>query len=228
MRGLVGCLSGVFLVAFACNAMAGMADMGVTVKGGTLGVGGELTVGLSEMLNVRVGGNYFTYTFDNVADDREGVVTEIDELDLEVDLQSVSLLLDLHPWNTPFRITGGVIFHNNEFAVTTDYAQRVEVGDRVYTVDNIRGTLTFENEVAPYIGIGYGNVVSEDSRWHLALDIGIMFHGDPQVDLSATANDPLLQSVLDWDIEQEIVEAEADTEDFTMYPVVSVGLSYRF
>lgn len=201
---------------------------GVTLKAGTLGVGADVTIGLTEQLNVRVGGSYFSYTFRNLADDGKGEVSNVEDLDAKVDLQSASLLLDLHPWKSPFRITGGVIIHNNEFSATADTGQRVEIGDRVYTVSDTKGTVTFENEIAPYVGIGYGNAVRDDSRWHFALDIGVVFHGKPQVDLIATANDPFVQAFLDRDIERQIAESESDLKDFTMYPVFSVGISYRF
>jgi len=229
MRRLVGCCFAVGLLVVSVGVSRG--EVGLTLKAGTLGIGADLTVGLFEQLNVRIGGNYFTYTMEDFAsgemDDDEGI-NEIEEVDAELNLQSVALLVDLHPWKTPVRITGGVIFHNNEVAASDDTVQRVEVSGREYTVSDIRAAVTFENEVAPYIGIGYGNAVRDDSRWHFALDVGAMFHGEPQIDLSATASDPLLQALLDSDIEQEIAEAEVDMGDFTIYPVASVGLSYRF
>ena len=89
------------------------------------------------------------------------------------------------------------------------------------------GKITF-NTFSPYIGIGYGNAADTSGRWHFACDLGVMFQGSPKVEVNAVAANPLLQAALDADLDAEVDEMEDDFKDFTMYPVVSFGISYTF
>ena len=55
-----------------------------------------------------------------------------------------------------------------------------------------------------------------------------MLQGNPEITLVATASDPGLQAALNADLEKEIEELEDDLEGFSLYPVISIGLAYRF
>jgi hypothetical protein len=107
-----------------------------------------------------------------------------------------------------------------------------EIGGIPYPADQV-GTLrsgaTFE-DFAPYLGAGFDfNVFG---RVGLALDFGVLWQGEPIVDLTADgplATDPspagdLFRSSL----ETERQELESEVEDFKAYPVVSIGFNFNF
>jgi hypothetical protein len=55
-----------------------------------------------------------------------------------------------------------------------------------------------------------------------------MFQGEPKVAASATASDPALQPYVDQALANEVADIQDDASVFQFYPVISVGVSYRF
>ena len=198
--------------------------VGITAKAGTLGLGADLTLGLASKLNTRAGINALNYKFD-VGGDGEDADTE--EIQSEIDWQSIMAVLDWHPWEGGFRLSAGVVFNNNEVLLSADVNESIEIGDSEYTITDLAGKVTFD-DVVGYVGIGYGNAVGEDGHWHFAWDLGVMFQGAPEVTIEATASNPVIQNMLNADIERETDDWEEDLEVFDMYPVLSFGISYSF
>lgn len=212
--------------AVALGATSALAAVGATLKVGTLGVGADVTIGIQEKLNARVNLNYFSYgkSFTEEEDeDGSGGGT----IRPELNLQSMGALLDWHPWARGFRVSAGFYLNQNKLDLTAETNDTVDFNDQEYSVSDVGGKVDF-NSLAPYLGIGYGNAVQENGHWHFSFDIGALFSGSPQVDLWATASDPALQSQLDADIDGEVKEIEDDLGVFTIYPVVSLGVSYLF
>src|SRR4051812_313819 len=88
-------------------ALAGPArgEVAVTAKGGTLGGGVELTVGLSPQWNVRLGVNAYDYTDDH---------REVSGIfyDATAHLRTASALLDFHPGAGGFRLSAGAMYND--------------------------------------------------------------------------------------------------------------------
>ena len=203
---------------------AGCADTGqwaISAKGGTLGLGGELTHRIATDINTRVGFNMLDYSFD---DDVAGI-----DYDFGLHLRSFSALVDWHIFDGPFRITGGILSMNNELDLDTVFNQSVTIGDTTYTATEV-GTLSGKMDldgVAPYIGIGWGNPVGRGRRWGFYSDFGIAFGNSPDVVLHATgtrAGDPTFQA----DLAEEARDIEDDLDFLEFYPVMTAGLYFRF
>jgi hypothetical protein len=209
---MLGCV-----LALAAEARA---DLAAGAKAGTLGLGAEVTLGLSESVNARAGFNTFNLTY-------ESSEADSDELSARIDFRTVPLLLDWHPFRGGFRLTAGAIMNENKISFSASPGDTVEFGDREYRVDSVDGDATFD-DVAPYLGVGIGNAVSRDGRLHLLVDLGVMFQGAAEINLSAKVSDPVLQPILDRDVEAERAEIQKDVEPFQYYPVLSVGLALRF
>lgn len=214
-------ISATVLTALLLCATGAQASAGVTLKGGTLGFGADVTVAVHEKLNARLNLNKFGYSFE--------VKGEEDDTDItpEISLLSAGALIDWHPGAGGFRLSGGLYLNKNKLDLTADVGQTVEINGNDYTLSDLEGTVDF-NSVAPYLGIGYGNAAGGDGHWHFAFDLGVIFQGAPQVDLRATVSDPALQQQLDRDIAEEEQDIEGDVEIFQFWPVVSLGVSYRF
>jgi hypothetical protein len=193
--------------------------VGLTAKVGTLGLGAEVTLGLNDYVGVRLGGNQFNYSESRSGED--GTVYG------DLELLTYSALLDIHPFGEGFRLSGGAMLNKNRIKLSADVNKTVELDGQEYWLSDLEGAVTF-NEMAPYAGIGYGNAVGADGRWHFSCDFGVMFQGSPKVDASATASDPEMQPVVDEALAKEEAKAQDDAEPYKYYPVISIGLSYRF
>lgn len=196
------------------------ADIGLNLKAGTLGAGVELSRSFGEKFSVGLGINaYDLKTTDSSSD--------ID-YDFNFDLQSVALLGNYHPFGGVFRLTAGALYNKNELKLTgkPSAGSTYSINGVSYTaaqVGTLTGTLTF-NSIAPYFGLGWGN--RPGGKLGLSADVGVLHQGSPKLALSATG--ALSNPTLAADLERERQSAESDLSDFKWYPVVSLGLYYRF
>ena len=184
-------------------------------KAGTLGVGPELTTKLATDINVRVGFNTFDF------DDEE--IDDVD-YDLGIDLSSVSALVDWHIFDDPFRISGGFISMHNEIDLDARLNKSVEIGNTIYSpaqIGTLNGSLDIDG-LSPYVGIGWGNPFAGKRRWGFTLDLGLAFTDSPDVKLSSTGIVTLA------DLEKERRDIEDDFDSIRCYPVISLGLFFRF
>jgi len=215
-------VSALLLTGISPAAFAGTGDIAAGIKGGTLGIGGEVTVGILPGINFRTGYNSLNY---------DGNTSKSDiDYDYKLKLSTFPLLVDWHPLPiSGFRITGGAMINNNKIDATGQAQGTYTIGDASYTASQI-GTLTGKidfNSIAPYAGIGWGNAVSTHLPLTITCDVGVMFQGTPKVSLDATG--PIAS---DATFKANLAKEEADIKDktdgFRYYPVVSLGLSYKF
>ncbi|MCC3861614.1 hypothetical protein [Pseudemcibacter aquimaris] len=205
-------------------SLAAPGDVALGLKAGTLGAGLEATFEVADRVNMRVGANYFKFGTE--------VDVEGNDYDLDLKLNSYSALADWFVTDSSFRITGGAMINNNKLAGIALPSNSYEIDDTIYTAAEV-GTLTADIEftkVAPYLGIGWGNPLSDDTGWSYAIDLGVMLAGKPKLDITSTggtlSNDAALQD--------NIAQAEQDFRDtdeikyLKIYPVISFGLNYRF
>ena len=193
--------------------------VGLTVKAGTLGGGLEATIGANDYLGFRLGVNMMN-AGPSISRDEGSIKTDLEWL-------SYGALVDLHVFGGGFRVTGGGLINKNKFKLNADLTKPVSLDHQDYYLSNLNGEVTF-SELAPYLGIGYGNAVSHDGRWHFACDFGVMFQGEPKIAASATASDPAIQPYVDEALSKEVAKIQDDASVFQFYPVISVGVSYRF
>ena len=214
-----------FLVFCIPHIISAEEGFGTSVKIGTLGAGVELSTAISDDLRIRGGLNYLTYSFDS----------EISNIDYEFEpeFNSISLLLDYHPFGGSFFLSGGAFLNNNNVQVTgtigkdkipSIYSQYAFAAD----LANISGDVEFQ-PVAPYLGLGWRSNKGQDG-WGIACDLGVMFQGSPDV-TNLQINAPIdlnnRQEVQTFLKEQE-QEIEDELERFKYYPVASLMLLYNF
>lgn len=194
----------------------------ISFKPGTLGVGMEVSVGLTRTFALRAGGYLF----------RQGFNSTIDSIryDADVDLNSGAVYADWHPFANGFRVSAGVAYNGNKAKVNALSAESYNIGGTEYTPEDIgslNGDVTFR-EVAPYLGLGWGRAPDSVSGFSWTVDAGVLFQGKPRVDLSS-ANGLLSESEqLRADIEAEVDNVREDVEKFRYYPVLQLGVMYSF
>jgi hypothetical protein len=192
-------------------------EFALGVKGGTLGLGLEGTVGVNDYLNVRVGINSYDYTFEETADDIQ--------YDTTLDLRSTAIILDWHPFGGTFRLSAGVVNNKNALQLTATPTSNQQIGGTTYTpaqIGTLSGEATFKKNV-PYFGLGWGNAVGKGSPIGVNFELGVVKQGKADVTLRSSSG-----LVSQADLDREAQDAEEDLSDFDTYPVISLGLSYRF
>jgi hypothetical protein len=191
------------------------------VKVGTLGAGLEGTARINSSINARLGVNVFEYDYSGTEDDIK--------YDFDLELLSVSTLFDWHPFGNIFRFTIGGLYNQNSLDMTANPAGSYSIGDTTYTpgeVGTLTGELDFE-DFCPYIGIGWGNAVDKNKQWSFSFDLGVIYQGEPSVNLSATGT-LSGNAAFQANLAREQQNLEDELEDFQFYPVVSFGISYSF
>jgi hypothetical protein len=218
--------SAILALAFALLGSAGRSraeGIALGLKAGTLGAGLDLTVGLAPALNLRVGAQGFSYsrTFTE-----QGI-----SYDGKADLRSAWLLLDVHPGGKGTRVSVGGVYSRNKITGASPSSGTVTVNGVAYPVALV-GTIDGEakaNDVCPYIGLGWGNAVRPGSPLRFAFDVGVFYQGAPKISLAAHPAIPaLVPPVFFADLEKERQKTEDDVSKYKFYPVVNLGLSYRF
>jgi len=196
-------------------------EWAIGAKAGTLGIGGELTTNLVPDVHLRGSVQWFGLGFE----------AEIENIDYDVDVELFNpmLVLDWYPFSGNFRISAGVLFNGSDIDLEATSDEPIEIGGTIYNPEDlgsIRGESDFD-DVAPYIGIGFGNPLSSDGHWGFTTDAGVAFIGSPNVNLSVTgpfAGNAALQA----DLAEEEREIEDDLDAVRIYPVLSMSIYYRF
>jgi hypothetical protein len=216
---------------FAILARPAQAEVALSAKGGTLGGGVELTVGLSSQWNVRLGGNAFDYT-----DNRREVSGIF--YDAKAQLRTATALLDFHPGGGGFRLSAGAIYNDtridgSSLVPASGFYDLGGVPVPASQVGTLDGQIKFD-PVVPYVGLGWGNAVGPGRRLRFAADLGAMFQGKgkvtltPQIPAGSPLNSPVARAALQVLLDREEADIEKDVANYTVYPVVSIGVSYRF
>jgi hypothetical protein len=201
----------------------------VIPEAGTLGFGASVTKFLTSNLNARVGLNAASIGLGGYQKRKEQVT-----YDANLNLLNVSTLVDYYPFrDSGFRVTSGLVFNDNNLEGKARIKDGVSFeydGNRYTNKDiaSIKGKVSFPNNIAPYLGIGWGNAVKPGKRWGFSANLGVVFAGSPQVDLDANIVNNSLSDQINRDLRVEEKELEDDLKGFSIYPVLSLGVSYQF
>jgi hypothetical protein len=209
-----------FVIA-APNLFAENEGVAISAKAGTLGVGLEGIVSIIPQFNARIGANTFSYGYD-------GTVSDI-KYDTDLKLLTFSGLVDWFPFNNAFRISAGAMINKNKLDLSATTNASYDIGGTTYTaaqVGTLSGKLDFKS-FAPYAGIGFGNPFGKDSNWSFNFDLGVMFQGSPDLEVTTTGT-LSTNAAFQANLESEKQDLENDLDKFKYYPVISFGISYRF
>jgi hypothetical protein len=216
MHRLLCCAAGALLAFSAADAAA----QSVGVVAGTTGIGAEVGIKVTPFIGARITSGYFELSRS----------IDVDDIDYDGDarLLSFGILGDVHPFAGGFRLTAGAMLNRNKVDVTATPGANVSIGGTTYTpaqIGRLDGKVDFR-DIAPYAGIGYTlGVVATGLQF--TLDLGVMFQGSPRVDL--TASGPITQAPgFAQNLERERQELEDEIDWVKYYPVVKVGVAYRF
>jgi len=203
-------------------------DLSVTGKIGTLGLGAELDIALTNSLGARIGLNSYSYQYN--------ANSSTVNYDFHLKLQTVSALADWYPFDdSSFRTSLGVMYNNNKISLNGQpTGGTYTINGNAYSstdVGSLQGEMSF-NKVAPYIGIGWGKPSPTDQGWGMTTDFGVLFQGTPKTSLVATCGSAIAGTAsctqLQSDAAAENSKLQNDLGNFKFWPVASIGISYQW
>jgi hypothetical protein len=219
---LVRCL-GAAVLALPLAAIA--QSHGAGIKVGTTGVGAEYSYALLPKYGVRANLNFGTY-------ERTETVSGFEAAG-KLAFRSLMLLADAHPYRNGFRLSAGLMLNGNKPQATgRPIDPVVRINGRDYPanlVDSVSGEVKFER-LSPYFGVGWGAAPLAGPGPFASFDFGVLYQR-PQGTMSVACG--AAATALDCARLQADVKAQERTlneylRDIKMWPVLTIGVGYRF
>ncbi len=219
--------------------IAAFSEFAVGVKAGILGAGVEVATPLSYHLNLRAGGNFFTYN-DSLTNDGINYAADLR-------FRSSEASIDWFPGGGGFHISpGALVYNGNQISATANVPSGATftLNGTTYTssaTTPVTGSasLTF-NKAAPKVTMGWGNLIPRSGRhFSVPVEFGFAYVGDPKVALNLAgtacytyegvpycdnvATDPMIQANVT--AQQQKLAKDADYARF--FPIASLGFAFR-
>ncbi|WP_297362168.1 hypothetical protein [Acidiferrobacter sp.] len=214
------------MLAGGAMAAAYAQPVNISVGASTLGLGVQISTALIPgTLDLAVGINH-------LSESRSGTYTSSNNsipYHATLRLQTIPVLLNYYPFAGVFRITGGAMVNENRVsAYSFDPNGTYVINGEPYpgtAVGTFTGTMTYRR-IAPYLGIGWGSKAARHSGFSMGFDVGVLFTGSPQVQLSAS--NPTDNATLASDVAAAQASANARASSYKLWPVIGLRLGYAF
>jgi len=198
---------------------------GVAARAGTLGIGAEGALGLTDAFVVRGGIGLMPLELDPTSFWDPG--TDVDAT-LKLPKTWYNIGADLY-LGGGFRIGGGMLFKPDDPTLTGSLTgtASIDIGGTTYTatdVAEVKGTLVSKSS-APYFLIGFGKHTKTGIG--LFLDLGVAMLGDPEVQLEATKGNPTVinSATFQSRLRAEEQSIQDDVGTYLKYwPILNIGI----
>ena len=199
-------------------------DASVAVRVATTGFGAEVAKQLTGHLAARIGGSVYSLSTNKSQSNIS--------YDASLKLHTFSALIDLYPGQRgSFHGTVGIV--TNPLTITgtgQSSSGRFTINGTSYRADTV-GTLTVEGKfpgASPYVGLGFGTPASTGGALKVLFDLGAVL-GKPTVSLSSSASTCAAGTPCGADLQAQQATTQHDVRKYLkVYPVLSLGLGYRF
>jgi hypothetical protein len=198
---------------------------GVAARAGTLGIGAEGALGLTDAFVIRGGIGLMPLELKNPSFWEPG--TDVDAT-LKLPKTWYNIGADLY-LGGGFRVGGGMLFKPDNPSLTGSLtgSASIDIGGTTYTasdVAEVKGTLESKKS-APYALIGFGKHTKTGIG--LFLDLGVAMLGDPQVSLEATKGNPTVinSATFQSRLRTEETNIEDDIGSYLKFwPILNIGI----
>lgn len=218
------------LLALAAPFAANAKGFSLGLSAGSLGVGVDAVYGISPRINLHANLRAYDYGTDIEGDSSNELTYRGD-----LELGNAGIGIDIHPWVGAFRISLGFQNSDNKISASAVCEQSncefgnnqnaLGSGDRADLLIDLSGNHA-------YAGFGWGNAVSDGSALGLFFDLGVMFQGKPKITVTAKCSDRAPgvneQQECDNQAENEEKELQEEADKFELFPIVNLGLRWRF
>ena len=206
-----------------------------------LGIGGGVAVEVMRAINLRVSGNFFSYSLTGTDDGAN--------YSGNLHMRSFQASADYFPFHgRNFHISPGLLFRNQNRVIASGGiggGQSFTLNDVNYyssTTDPVTGSGSVQfKSTAPMLTVGWGNWVSRREHKHFSFpfEIGFAHTGEASVALNLKgtvcnapddmycdqiATDPSVQA----NIAGQIQKLQKDLQWIRFYPIVSGGVAFKF
>jgi hypothetical protein len=214
MKRSYSLLAGMILFPLGASALDLAPKGGVRIS--SLGLGLEGGLNLEDQFSVRLGFNQFQFN--------QKMNVSYIRYDLDLEWETTTLLADWHPFRGPLRLTGGLVRNNNTIHGQTS-TPSLTIGKNYYEGAKLGVDVEFK-PIVPYLGLGWEHGLLEKRGLSVNFDLGILFQGSGDVDL--TAKGIAANLIAEEDLAYEERQFEKEIEDYKYYPVFTLGISYQF
>lgn len=208
-------------------------DVGFSGGVGTLGTEVTVAARLSPYFDALVGYQQLDFDTTLTDDDRNS-------FDIDMEMTAPRLGVQYYPFpGLGIGLEAGMVFGAPEIAVDAkaDAASRFTVGPQTYFTNQIgtlTGTARFEDDNAPYLLLNVGR--STASGFNVNLSLGAVSYGAAKVTLKnsqcALETNPVANAAACGLLKLHLIEEEAevnkDLEDYELWPLVRLAVSYSF
>lgn len=213
-------------------------SFGVGVKASLLGGGVEAAARVTHRTNVRAGFNIFSYS--------RGFTKDGIPYSGQLSFRTVEAHYDIFPFAGKFHVSPGVLVYA-QTPITATAAVPAQasfsLGGSTYyssTAQPVTGTGNIKfNQAAPMATFGWGNLVPRKKSSHLSIpaEFGVAFQGAPKATLNLAGTaclspDVNCMSVTSPQIQSGVLAEQTKINNsmsfFKAYPIISVGVGYKF
>ncbi len=215
--------------------------LGVDAHAGINGIGFDLATPLAQHFNLRLGGDFFSYT---TTFTEQGA-----NVDASLQLQSAHVNLDWFPFHNGLHISPLVVLANNNHGratVLVPAGSTINLNGQDYIsslTDPLHGSGSVDfRKTAPGLTLGWGNIIPR-SRKHFSFpaELGFYYVGQPTLKIAFTGSacDPTQPAAIGCQSVDNDADFQADLNAFrtrnnhnlsyaSFFPVLSLGVGYRF
>lgn len=209
------------------TTVATPAYAGVFGEIGTTGAGARVAIPVHSDFDVRFGMGKLDYSYKGSTNDLT--------YDYRVKGKSYDALLDWFPSkDSAFHVTAGLAYNGNSIGgrARASQAGTYAIQGNTYnaaSVGSINSRIDFK-KAAPYLGIGWGRSSATDKGWAFSSDVGVLFQGSPKSSLTSTGctAEAATCNQFATDIAKENAALSRDANKLKLYPVLRIGVSYKF
>lgn len=205
----------------ATAAAAQDSAIAVDVHGGTTGIGIGARYQVSDSIVLRADYDSLKHSDDFSSD---GV-----NYNGDVEFKPFTFAIDAHPFKNSFFVSAGYVAGDRNIRLDARPAGQTQIGNVSFSPTEI-GTLRANADMgdgAPFIGLGFDNTFHSNNRITFRFLAGAVLGEEPKVTLTSDGS-LATQAAYQTQLEIERRELEQDVSDAKTWPVLQLGLSYRF
>lgn len=206
------------IVSYSLHADMGL---GVGIKASTMGLGGDVSLGLNKSMDIRLGFDMMGFNYDFTFKE-----SEINyDANAGIKTGSITALFDYYLTSSIF-VAGGIGYNMFNANIKGSAQDGYTYGDISIPSEKI-GSFSFEiypsMKISPYLGIGFGRALGYEKSFSFAFEIGTYYMGSPHVLIESSG---MLAPTSNPEMGQDKV-IENQISQYSLYPVLKLSLSYR-
>ncbi|MBB5514275.1 hypothetical protein FHS89_000273 [Rubricella aquisinus] len=185
---------------------------GVTAGVGSMGLVIEPSYRLNESFGLRAPIGFGSYSTNLTF---EGI-----NYDSKLTIGGVGLIADFYPFESGFRVGGGIWAGNEKVDSRSTITTPTQIGNTVYNNAQLNTLIDPKNDVRPLATIGYSGHLS---RFSVDMDIGVIGNSAFNVNITETTG-----TVAQADIDAETAQIRQGAADLEFLPFLKFGARLSF